>query len=220
MSPAASPGPGQFGTGPVPPPLVLASSSPRRADVLEALGLSFAVDPADIPEARRDGESPRDFVERMSREKAERVATRHPHALVLGGDTVVVLDDEVLSKPTDPPDAARMLRRLAGRDHVVATGLALAGPHGVASGVDETRVRLRPFGDEAVEAYVASGEPLDKAGAYGIQGNGGALVRAVEGDYFTVVGFPIALFVDLLGRAGFRYAFGRLAVRSGPGDGL
>jgi septum formation protein len=199
---------------------VLASASPRRADVLAALGLSFTVDPADIPEARHDGESPQAFVERMSREKAEVVAARHPRALVLGGDTVVVLDDEVLGKPVDRTDAAHMLRRLAGRDHVVATGLALAGPHGVEGGVDETRVRFRPFGEEAVEAYVASGEPLDKAGAYGIQGKGGALVRGVEGDYFTVMGFPIALFVDLLGRAGLRYAFGRLAVDNEPGDGL
>jgi septum formation protein len=206
--------------GPAPPPLVLASGSPRRADVLEALGLSFAVDPAEIPEARREGESPQVFVERLSREKARTVAARHPRSLVLGGDTVVVLDDDVLSKPTDAQDAARMLRQLAGREHVVATGLALAGPHGVESGVDETRVRLRPFGEEAVAAYVASGEPMDKAGAYGIQGKGGALVRGVAGDYFTVMGFPIALFVDLLGRAGLRYAFGRLAVRSEPGDGL
>jgi len=203
------------------PGLVLASGSPRRAAVLGALGLAFRIDPPDVPERKADDESPAGFAERLAREKARAVAERHPDALVLAGDTIVVLDDEVLGKPADVDGAAAMLVRLAGRDHVVVTGLALAAPGGgVESGVDTTRVRMRWFDDAAARAYVASGEPMDKAGAYGIQGRGGALVRGVEGDYFTVMGFPVSLFIDLLGRSGYRYAFGTLEGTSGPGAGL
>lgn len=196
--------------------LVLASASPRRADVLRALRLPFSVDAAEIPEERGAGESPSAFVERLAREKAGSVAERHPGEWVLAGDTVVVLDGEVLGKPEDEARAVRMLTRLAGREHRVATGLALAAPGGtVASGVDLTVVRFRAFDARHARAYVATGEPLDKAGAYGIQGMGGALVRGIDGDYFTVMGFPVALFVDLLGRSGLRYAFGRLVPEGG-----
>ena len=191
--------------------LVLASASPRRADVLRALGLSFSVDPADIAEERIPGETATDFVERAAREKALAVARRHPNAWVLAGDTVVILDDEVLGKPASERDAWEMLAKLAGRDHRVATGLALASPAGgVAAGVDVTVVRFRDFDGDTARAYVATGEPMDKAGAYGIQGMGGTLVRSIDGDYFTVMGFPVSLFMDLLGRSGIRYAFGCL----------
>jgi len=213
--------PGGWAGGAPAPGLVLASGSPRRADVLTALGLAFQVDPAHVEEDQADGESPFVFAERLAREKALAVAERHPDALVLAGDTIVVLDDGVLGKPVNEEDAEAMLGRLAGRDHVVATGLALAAPQGrVASGVDTTRVRMRPFDAAAVRAYVASGESLDKAGAYGIQGRGAALVRGVEGDYFTVMGFPVSLFIDLLGRSGYRYAFGSLERAPVPGAGL
>ena len=213
--------PGGSTDGAPAPSLVLASGSPRRADVLKALGLAFRIDPAHVPEGRADGESPVEFAERLAREKALAVAARHPAALVLAGDTIVVLDDDVLGKPADDEDAAAMLVRLAGRDHVVATGLALVAPGaGVTSGVDTTRVRMRPFDEATARAYAASGEPLDKAGAYGIQGRGGALVRGVEGDYFTVMGFPVSLFIDLLGRSGYRYGFGSLERTSIPGAGL
>jgi septum formation protein len=201
------------------PNLVLASASPRRADVLRALGLDFTVDPTEVPEVRRSGEPAEAFVERLAREKASAAAARHPSSLVLGGDTVVVLDGEMLGKPEHREAAVQMLLRLQGREHQVATGLALIGPEGIVSGVDLTTVRIRPFGAEVARAYVATGEPLDKAGAYGIQGRGGALVREIEGDYFTVMGFPVALFVDLLGRYGVRYAFGVLEPGTG-GPGL
>jgi septum formation protein len=191
--------------------LVLASASPRRADVLDALSLAHVVDPAHVPEEQAPGESAATFVERLAREKAGAVAARHPEAYVLAGDTVVVLDEHVLGKPEDEEQAVGMLLRLSDREHVVSTGLALASPGGtIVSGVDTTRVRMRRIDRRTARSYVASGEPMDKAGAYGIQGRGGALVRGVEGDYFTVMGFPVALFIDLLGRARLRYDFGRI----------
>lgn len=191
--------------------LVLASSSPRRAHVLRALGLTFLVDPAELAEVQSPRETPTEFVERLAREKAAMVAARHPGAWVLAGDTIVIVDDRVLGKPGSEGEAMEMLLDLAGREHEVATGLALASPEGgMAAGVDRTRVRFRSFGAHTARAYVATGEPLDKAGAYGIQGMGGALVRRIDGDYFTVMGFPVSLFVDLLERMGLRYAFGRL----------
>ncbi len=195
--------------------LVLASSSPRRADVLTALEIPFLVDPAHIPEDPRPGEGALAFVERLSVEKARAVMTRHPDAWVLAGDTVVMLDDEVLGKPATEREAVEMLISLAGREHQVATGLALGSPDGtVLAGVDVTGVRFRAFEADTAVAYVATGEPMDKAGAYGIQGKGGALVLGVDGDYFTVMGFPVSLFMDLLDRSGLEYGFGGLTPRT------
>ena len=139
-------------------------------------------------------------------------------ALVIGGDTVVVRDGEVLEKPGDPTHAVQMLRSLSGRDHVVLSGLAIVAPGGrTASGVAQASVRFRQAEDPDLEAYVATGEPLDKAGAYGIQGLGSALVESIEGDYFTVVGMSVALLVELLSDLGLRYAFGRLESQFGTG---
>lgn len=194
----------------VPPRLVLASASPRRADLLRQLGLSADVAPAHVDEAYRPGESPRAHVERLAREKAEKVAADHPGALVVGGDTVVVDGERVLGKPGSEEEAVSMLRSLAGGEHQVFSGLALAGCGPTVSAVGSATVRFRPFGAVDARAYVASGEPMDKAGAYGIQGLGAALVEAVEGDYYTVVGFPIGRFLELLERKGWRYAFGRM----------
>ena len=198
-----------------PPPLVLASGSPRRTALLERWGIPHSVDPARIPEDVLPGETPQLHVERLAREKAEAVAHRHPGSLVLAGDTVVVLDDEILGKPRDAAHAGAMLRRLAGRGHVVLTGLALAGPGPgvVRSRWDAARVLFRALDDTDVESYVATGEPLDKAGAYGIQGAGGTLVSRVEGDYHTVVGLPASGLLALLDDAGWRPAFGGLAPR-------
>jgi septum formation protein len=176
--------------------------------VLRALGVDFVVDPADVDEQRHPDESPVAFVERLARAKAEAVAVRHPGARVLGGDTIVIVDDHVLGKPTDEAHASDMLLRLQGRDHTVMTSLALLSKAGVVSGVDQTRVRFRSFDRRTAEGYVATGESMDKAGAYGIQGRGAALVRAVDGDYFTVMGFSVSLFVDLLGSSGLRLLFG------------
>lgn len=192
------------------PRLVLASASPRRADLLRQLGLEPGVAPADVDEAYLPGESPGSHVERLAREKAEKVASAHPGALVVGGDTVVVDGDRVLGKPRSGDEAVAMLLSLAGREHRVLSGVAVAGGGPTVSSVGTATVRFRSFGPEAAKAYVASGEPLDKAGGYGIQGRGAALVESVEGDYYTVVGFPIGRFLDLLERKGWRYAFGRM----------
>jgi septum formation protein len=193
------------------PPLILASASPRRRDYLDMLGLSFSVEVTDTAERVLPGETPEEHVERLSREKASAVARRRPEAAVLGGDTVVVLDDEILGKPEDAEDAERMLLRLSGRSHVVASGLALVLPTGeVRSGVTTTEVTFRAFRPRIARAYVDTGEPLDKAGAYGIQGFGAALVSEIRGDYYTVVGLPIPLLVRLFEECGWEYSFGSL----------
>ncbi len=175
------------------------------------LGLTFTVEPAHLLEEVLPDETPEEHVERLAREKALAVTRVRPEAAVLGGDTVVVLDDEILGKPTGPEDAEDMLLRLAGRSHTVASGLALALPSGeVLSGVATTEVLFRSFRPEVARAYVDTGEPLDKAGAYGIQGLGAALVSEIRGDYYTVVGLPISLLMSLLEECGWEYSFGSL----------
>jgi septum formation protein len=182
------------------------------------LGLTHDVHPAEVPEAYLPGEGAEAHVERLAGEKASVVARLLPGALVLAGDTVVVRDGEVLGKPMDPEHAVRMLMSLSGRDHRVASGLALAVPGGgLHARVDTAHVLFRPFDEREARAYVETGEPLDKAGAYGIQGRGAALVTRVEGDYHTVVGLSISGLVQLLERAGWRYAFGRLERTEGAG---
>lgn len=178
------------------------------------LGLAHEVRSAKVSEDLIPGEGPEAHVERLAGEKASAVARERPGALVLGGDTVVVRDGQVLGKPSDPDDAVRMLLSLEGREHDVASGLALVEPGGgVHARVDVTRVTFRSFDEALARSYVATGEPLDKAGAYGIQGRGAALVHRVEGDYHTVVGLPLSVLVELLETAGWRYAFGRLEPR-------
>lgn len=202
------------------PTLVLASASPRRADILRSLGIPFTVDVSSLPEDPLPGEAPATHARRLASEKAVAVSLRHPGALVLGGDTVVILDGDLLGKPTDTDEAEAMLLRLAGRSHDVASGLALARNGAeVAAGVEVTRVDFRAFGREEARRYVATGEPMDKAGAYGIQEMGGSLVRRVEGDYTAVVGLPVSLLVTLLEEAGAPYRFpspGHRAAASEP----
>jgi septum formation protein len=192
------------------PRLVLASASPRRTDVLLQLGLRAEVRPADVDEAYLPGESPEEHVERLAQAKARAIAEAVPDAMVIGGDTVVLDGSRVLGKPVDSPDAVRMLQSLSGRRHHVLSALALAGPFGMVSSVARAEVLFRSVDAETVAAYVETGEPLDKAGAYGIQGLGAALVEEIRGDYYCVKGFPVAAFLDLLDEAGFRYSFGRL----------
>jgi septum formation protein len=190
---------------------VLASASPRRTALLTMLGLAHDVQPADVDETLLAGEDPAAHVDRLARAKAEAVAARRPDALVVGSDTIVVLDGDVLGKPARRQDAVATLMRLAGREHVVFSGLALVSPAGVThAAVSRTRVRFRAFDEAAARRYVSTGEPLDKAGSYGIQGFGAALVESIDGDFFTVVGFPIPDLIRLLERAGWRYAFGSL----------
>lgn len=189
-------------------PLILASASPRRADVLRMLGLEFDVIIPEVDESRLGHEPPDAYVERLARTKAQAIADRAGGRTVLAGDTIVIVDAEVLGKPADAADAARMLERLSGRDHEVATGLALVLPDGsILSGVCTTEVSMRAFDGDMIARYVATGEPLDKAGAYAIQSRGAALVHSVRGDYYSVVGLPVSLLMDLLRRGGFSHRF-------------
>lgn len=192
------------------PILVLASASPRRADVLRMLGVDFEVRATDVPEVRSDGETPADYVERLARAKASAGAEASPDRWVLAGDTVVAFEGDVLEKPESVDHAVDMLLSLSGREHTVFSGLALCDPDGrILSRVDHTVVRFREFDSSFARAYVDTGEPLDKAGAYGIQGLGAALVDRVEGEFYTVVGMSVAGLVDLLDASGLTYAFPR-----------
>ena len=184
--------------------LTLASSSPRRRQLLEMLGMPVRTVSPNIPEVRRAVETPVDYVERLAREKALAVGGR----LVLGADTTVVVRDEVLEKPTDAADALRMLKKLQGRTHQVVTSVALVADETIHQATDVTNVVFRRLDPAFLEAYVATGEPLDKAGAYGIQGYGAALVERIEGDFFSVMGLPLRLVLELLERAGHPYRFG------------
>lgn len=190
------------------PPVVLASISPRRRQLLEQIGLTFDVVPAQVDEALLPGETPGAHVERLAVEKARAVAAQRPGALVIAGDTVVVLDGQVLTKPRDPDHAVAILLQLQGRTHRVETGVAAVAPGGrLAVAVSGADVRFRAFGRALAEAYVATEEPLDKAGAYGIQGYGSVLVEAIEGDYFAVMGLSVAKVVALLEEVGWEYSF-------------
>lgn len=189
-------------------PLVLASASPRRAQLLEMLGLEFTVEPAAVNETYSSGEDPARHAERLARAKALAVAARHPRALVVGSDTVVVVEGRVLGKPADDAEAAAMLQSLAGRRHTVYTGIAVAWAGGeVISAVEGVRVWFRPLDEPLIRAYIATGEPLDKAGAYGIQDFGAALVERIEGDFFAVMGLPVSRLLRLLESLGWRYDF-------------
>jgi septum formation protein len=194
------------------PTLVLASGSPRRRQLLEMLGLEVEVRPPHIPEIRGADELPQPYVERLAREKAASVSGD----LVLGADTTVVVEGEMLEKPSDAADALRMLRRLQGRTHYVITAIALKTPAGTLGATDVTAVSFRPADDELLAAYVATGEPMDKAGAYGIQGFGAALVEGIQGDFFGVMGLPLRLVLQLLERAGHPYFFGQERAGTGP----
>ena len=176
------------------------------------LGLSFAVSPAGVEERRGSGEGPLAYVDRLSREKARAVSSAGASALTLAGDTVVVLDGRVLEKPADKEEAAATLVALSGRVHEVYSGLALARGSKVVSRVARARVAFRRVGRGMIDRYVETGEPLDKAGSYGIQGYGSALVEWIEGDYFTVVGLSVAAFVGLLAELGLAYRPGGVFV--------
>ena len=178
--------------------LVLASRSPRRADLLTAAGYTFAVAPADIDERRHEGESPGEYVGRLAAEKADRVGPDVPDAVVLGADTVVVVDALVLGKPVDDADAAAMLQRLSGRSHEVLTGVALHATGCRRREVAVTRVTFRALTPADVAWYVESGESAGKAGAYAIQGRASRFVTHIEGSYSNVVGLPVAMVDRLL----------------------
>jgi septum formation protein len=189
-------------------PVILASQSPRRRELLALIGIRHDVRPANIDESLRDGESPHDYVERLAREKVAAIVA--PQAVTIGSDTTVVVDGEILGKPSDEAEAMAMLQRLSGRSHVVLTAVAARWRGRIASGVEEVKVDFRALESEEIAAYVATGEPMDKAGAYGIQGYGATIVDRVEGDYFAVMGLPLNRLTRLLESLGLVYDFGPL----------
>ncbi len=189
--------------------VILASSSPRRRELLTLVGIAHEVIPADIDETERRGEDPAEHAERLAREKGTVIAHRHPDALIIAADTIVVIDGRVLGKPRTPDEAGLMLRTLRGRTHRVLTAVAVARGTRLVSGVEEVDVTFRDLSDADIAAYVATGEPMDKAGAYGIQGYGAALVERIEGDFFSVMGLPVRLVLNLLREAGEEYRFGK-----------
>ncbi len=184
------------------PKLILASASPRRAELLRNAGLEFELRPAHIPEQRQDSEPPLRYATRLARDKARAVAAASPGAFVLGADTIVVADEHVLEKPADAADAARMLRLLSGRTHQVTTAVCLVGPGVDDTATETTEVVMTSISEEEIRAYVATGEPMDKAGAYAIQGHASRWVTRIDGCYFNVVGLPVPLVYRMLRRHG------------------
>ena len=196
--------------------LVLASASPRRQELLRHAGITFEVQPADIDETPHNGESPRDCAERLAREKALAVSSTRPHDHVLAADTVVAVDDIILGKPADAADAARMLSLLSGRTHSVITGVCLVGravggqaapnlrteSRNLRTASETTLVTMRDLSDQEIREYIATGEPMDKAGAYAIQGMASRWIPRIEGDYSNVVGLPMRLVCEMLGAQG------------------
>ncbi len=180
--------------------LILASNSPRRKELLRQIGVQFTSDPADVDERILAGESPQDYAVRVSLDKARVAAKRAGAGIVIAADTIVVLDDAILGKPVDRDDAKRMLSLLSGKMHRVITGLAVmdAATGKTSTAIAMTKVWFRNLSSDEISSYVASGEPLDKAGAYGIQEKGALLVKQIEGCYFNVVGLPLSLLGEML----------------------
>ena len=196
------------------PRVILASASPRRRELLALVGIPHVVEPADIDESYRDGEEAAEHAERLAREKAATIVSRNPDAIVIAADTIVLVDGLVLGKPRDEADAERMLAMLAGQTHVVLTAVAVAQGERMRSGVESVRVTFRPLTGARIRAYIATREPMDKAGSYGIQGYGATLVERIDGDYFAVMGLALARMIDLLGELGVGYDFGPLSLRA------
>lgn len=186
--------------------LILASSSPRRKELLQTLGLSFSIQSSDVDETTDPGMQPQEIVEELALRKARKVASGLTEGVVLGSDTIVVLNGEILGKPVDDEDAYRMLHALQGCEHTVYSGIALIDAESGQSEVthSRTQVKIRPLAPDEIRAYIATREPMDKAGSYAIQGIGATLVEGIEGDYFTVVGLPLRLTASMLSRFGIQ----------------
>jgi septum formation protein len=185
--------------------LILASSSPRRQELLREAGIVFDVHPAHTPEERNAGETALEYACRLAQEKAQAVAGDFPGRYILGADTIVVVDGEILEKPRDASDAARMLRLLSGRGHQVITAVCLVTPQRrshTRSAI--TLVSFRDVSEEEIQHYIAGGEPMDKAGAYAIQGGAGPWVQGIEGDYTNVVGLPVTIVKEMLSESGLK----------------
>lgn len=171
--------------------VILASGSPRRQELLRLIVPQYQVIPAVGEEVMDKDASPEEIVQSLALHKAREVASSHPDALVIGADTIVVVDGEILGKPKNPENSRRMLQKLAGRSHTVYTGVALVGPLGEETFAKATQVTFAPMDLEEIEAYIATGEPFDKAGGYGIQGYGSAYIEGIQGDYYNVMGLPV-----------------------------
>ena len=183
---------------------ILASSSPRRRELLSSIGVDFDVIPSHVPEEHQPGEAPEEYVARLSREKAAAVAAQHPDRWVIAADTTVLLGDQLLEKPADDADAARMLATIAGKTHVVYTGVTLQNLERDYrdTRVAESEVRMLPLTAGEIEWYVATGEPRDKAGAYAVQGVGAMFIDSIHGSYTNVVGLPLATLFQMMRKAG------------------
>lgn len=183
------------------PKLILASASPRRAEILTAVGWEYEKKVADIDETEIPGEQPEDYVQRLAREKAETVARSYKDALVLGADTIVVIKNQIIGKPKDYADARRMLKMLSGNWHEVLTGIALVkvaqGKSEIKLDLQKTRVKFAELSDAEIDFLVERGAPLDKAGAYAVQAQAALFIEQIEGDYWNVVGLPISLVYKL-----------------------
>jgi septum formation protein len=187
-----------------PPTLILASGSPRRAEILRTIGWPFEARPANIDETRRPDEDPLSYVQRLAREKAEAAAAyESTERLVVGADTIVLIDDEILGKPRDQDDARRMLGLLSGKWHAVLTGMALLNRSSskLSLARELTEVKFAALREDEIEWYIGTGEPMDKAGAYAIQGLGARFVEGIKGDYYNVVGLPVRLLYAMVNGA-------------------
>lgn len=182
--------------------IILASSSPRRRELLSMIGLDYRIETSGEEEMQPHGLPPAEFVQTLALQKAQPVANLHPRDCVIGADTIVYLDGEILGKPHTPEVAKAYLRRMQGRQHVVFTGVAVLKNGTSDVRYCETRVTFAPMTEREIDSYVATGEPLDKAGAYGVQGPGGVFVERVDGNYFNVIGLPLPLLYRMLIDAG------------------
>jgi len=180
------------------PAIILASASPRRAEILRASGWPFEAMPVNIDESRRDHEAAADYVKRLAREKAESAAARRAGSIIVAADTTVTIEEHILEKPEGADDARRMLRLLNNRWHQVLTGLAVFDGEQMIVALEATQVKFAPLTDEEIQWYVGTGEPMDKAGGYAIQGLGARLIKEIRGDYFNVVGLPLRLLYELV----------------------
>jgi len=180
------------------PMLILASGSPRRAEILTSVGWGFTKSVPDIDESEIEGESPEDYVVRLAKGKAEKVADENPEGIVLGADTTVVIDGQILGKPIDMADAKRMIRMLAGNWHDVLTGVAVVKGGETRTGMQRTRVKFVEMSDAEVDFLAEEGEPLDKAGAYAVQAQAALFIEGIEGDFWNVVGLPVSLVYGLV----------------------
>ena len=180
------------------PKIVLASASPRRAEILRTVNWPFETLPLNIDETRQPGEDASTYVQRLARAKAEAAALRSPDSLIVGADTTVVIGDQILEKPDDHHDARRMLRQLSGHWHKVLTGVAIINASELRVAYETTEVKFAVMSQDEIDWYVSSGEPMDKAGAYAIQGRGARFIEGIRGDYFNVMGLPVRLLYEMV----------------------